>query len=367
MTLVLSGLRKGYPDFELGPIDLAVDREVLAVLGPSGGGKSTLLQTVAGVVAPDGGGVSLDGRSLDGRPPEDRGTVLLFQDGALFPHLTARENIAYAGADGARVDRLAAALEIGDVLDRPAPALSGGQRQRVALARALAADPGALLLDEPLANLDAPVKRRLRDAMRERLVGADVPVVYVTHDQREAAALGDRVAVLADGVVHQVGPPRAVFERPATPFVAAFTGGENVLRATVRRTEDPPVLDWRSVRLPVDPDVLDPAWGTETAVWVAVRPERLSLVAPGSGPDAGRAARPATALLSGHVTSRVYEGDREAVTVQVPAADAALTVAAPAGDPADPAETTRVQVRVDRSAVHVIGPVADDDGPGPLA
>jgi molybdate/tungstate transport system ATP-binding protein len=230
--LDVTDLRTAYDGFALGPIDLAVEDGVLAVLGPSGCGKTTLLSLVAGLTTPDAGSVTLDGRSLDGRPPEDRDVGLVFQDGALFPHMTARENVADAGAGPDRVAALADRLELSDVLDRPATALSGGERQRVALARSLAADPDALLLDEPLSNLDAPIRRRLRVRLRATFDDLAVPVVHVTHDQRAAAALGDRVAVMRDGQVVQVGPVENVFDRPASPFVARFVGA-NVLPGDV--------------------------------------------------------------------------------------------------------------------------------------
>jgi ABC-type Fe3+/spermidine/putrescine transport system ATPase subunit len=234
-ALELAGLERSYPGFHLGPVDLDVGPEVLAVLGPSGCGKTTLLSLVAGHVAPDAGSVALDGRPLDGRPPEDRGVGLVFQDGALFPHMTARENVAYPGASPARVETLAETLEVADVLDRPATALSGGERQRVALARALAADPDALLLDEPLSNLDAPIRRRLRTQLDGVFDDLGVPVVVVTHDQRAAAALADRVAVMHDGDVVQAGTVDAVLDRPATPFVARFVGANVLPGALVDR------------------------------------------------------------------------------------------------------------------------------------
>jgi molybdate/tungstate transport system ATP-binding protein len=228
MTLEIDGLGRAFEGFRFGPVDLSVGEEVLAVLGPSGCGKTTLLSLVAGLAAPGAGSAALAGRPLDDRPPERRGVGLVFQDGALFPHMTARENVAYPGASSARIADLAATLEIEDVLDRAATALSGGERQRVALARALAADPDALLLDEPLANLDAPVRRRLRTRLRALFDDLAIPVVYVTHDQQAAAALGDRVAVMRDGRLVQTGAVADVFERPATPFVARFVGA-NVL------------------------------------------------------------------------------------------------------------------------------------------
>ena len=165
MTLDLSDLSKTYGQFEFGPIDLTVEEEVLAVLGPSGSGKTTLLSLIAGITGPDSGSICLNSRELVGQPLEDRDVGMVFQEGALFPHMTARENIEYAATTAGRVDELAATLEIGDVLNRNPPTLSGGECQRIALARTLATDPAALLLDEPLSSLDAPIRRRLRNEL----------------------------------------------------------------------------------------------------------------------------------------------------------------------------------------------------------
>ncbi|WP_049938001.1 ABC transporter ATP-binding protein [Haloplanus natans] len=303
--LHLDGVTKRYAGFELGPVDLAVADEVLAVLGPSGCGKTTLLSLVAGLTRPDAGTVTLDGRALDGRPPEDRGVGLVFQDGALFPHLTARENVAYAATEE-RVDDLAATFEIRDLLDRRPPALSGGERQRVALARTLAADPDALLLDEPLSSLDAPIRRRLRDELHDLLGALDVPVVYVTHDQRSATVLGDRVAVLRDGAVEQVGTPDAVLDRPESEFVARFTGCENVFEGTVVecgvRVDGVvlPVETTRSIGAPVT---------------VCVRPSRVRLDP--ADADAG---------LVGTVRRRLNEGDDYRIVVDLGGPDLVATV-----------------------------------------
>ena len=222
--LELDSLSKTYAGFAFGPVDLSVGDEVLSVLGPSGSGKSTLLSLIAGTVTPDSGTISLDGRRLDGRPIADRETGLVFQDGALFPHLTARENIAYAATDPDRVDDLASTFEIAALLDRRPSTLSGGERQRVALARTLAAEPRALLLDEPLSSLDAPIRRRLRGELHQLFADLDIPVIYVTHDQRTATALGDRLAVIRDGAIEQIAIPPRVLSRPETPLVASFTG-----------------------------------------------------------------------------------------------------------------------------------------------
>lgn len=165
MALNLSDLSKTHGQFKFGPFDLCVEDGVLAVLGPSGSGKTTLLSLIAGITEPDSGSICLNGRELVGHPLENRDVGMVFQEGALFPHMTARENIAYAATTAARVDELAATLEIEDILNRSPPVLSGGEYQRVALARTLATDPAVLLLDEPLSSLDTPIRRRLRNEL----------------------------------------------------------------------------------------------------------------------------------------------------------------------------------------------------------
>ena len=315
-ALELDGLATAYDGFAFGPLDLRVDEEVLTVLGPSGSGKTTLLSLVAGLVAPDRGSVTLKGRSLVGRPLEGRRVGLVFQDGALFPHMTARENVAYAAEADERVADLAATLEIEGVLDRRPAALSGGERRRVALARTLAADPDALLLDEPLTSLDEPVRRRLRTELADLFADLGVPVVHVTHDQRVATALGDRVAVLRDGAIAQVGTPADVLRRPATPFVAEFTGSDNVFEATVIAGDGEVETDGDGARLRVGDLTLDvtataPAGTTVTA---CLRPSRLRVAAPAAadgGPNA----------VAGTVTRWANEGDEYRLVVAVNGAD----------------------------------------------
>ncbi|MFD1648076.1 ABC transporter ATP-binding protein [Haloarchaeobius litoreus] len=308
--LELDSLETRYGDFTFGPVDLTVGEEVLAVLGPSGSGKTTLLSTVAGIVDADGGSVTLDGRDLTGRPPETRGTGVVFQDGALFPHMTARENIAYAASATERVMELATLLEIDAVLDRTPRALSGGERQRVALARTLAADPDALLLDEPLSSLDAPIRRRLRLELHDLFDSLDIPVVYVTHDQRTASALGDRIAVLHDGQLEQIGPSSAVLERPATPFVARFTGSENVLDArVVEAGADGLLLGVGAGQLSTTVDGSEAGIETGETVTISVHPARFELERRSAGSDCRRD------RLHGTVRRLVNEGDQYRVVV----------------------------------------------------
>ncbi|MFB6109773.1 MAG: ABC transporter ATP-binding protein [Halodesulfurarchaeum sp.] len=238
MSLELTGLERHFEDFSLGPISLTVEPGVTAVLGPSGSGKSTLLSLVAGFESPDAGRIAVDGVRIDGRPPEERSVGMVFQSYALFPHLSVRENLAFGATGEERIESTARLLEIGDLLDRDPETLSGGESQRVALARALVSDPEVLLLDEPLSSLDAPIRRRLRVELRDVLAALDIPVMYVTHDQEEAAVVGDRLAVMNDGHLVRTGPTEAVFDEPESAFVASFLGIENVYPASVQETED---------------------------------------------------------------------------------------------------------------------------------
>ncbi|MFC6989169.1 ABC transporter ATP-binding protein [Haloplanus sp. GCM10025708] len=219
--------------------------ESLVVLGPSGSGKTLLLETVAGFHSHDGT-VTLDGRRVSDSPPEQRDFGFVFQDYALFPHMTVRENADYGSRyhDETRdpIDLLAE-LGVDDLLDRYPPTLSGGEKQRVALARALAIRPEVMLLDEPLAALDVPTRQDLRDDLADVLT--DATAVYVTHNRTTARALADRIAVMNDGRIVQLGTPEEIFERPSSPMVARFTGSNYVdlaetpsLRGALGGTED---------------------------------------------------------------------------------------------------------------------------------
>jgi thiamine transport system ATP-binding protein len=220
-------------------VDLDVaDGEVVCVLGPSGSGKSTLLRTIAGLEVPLGGRVVRDGIDLAGIPPHQRDLGLMFQDHALFPHRDVLGNVAFGprmhGADRAAAEeRARTLLELVGLTSfehRDVGQLSGGEQQRVALARALAAAPHLLMLDEPLGALDRELREHLADELREIFDTLDLSVLFVTHDHDEAFALGDRVAVMHEGRLEQIGTPPEVWRRPATAFVARFLGW-NVTRA----------------------------------------------------------------------------------------------------------------------------------------
>ncbi|MFB6133984.1 MAG: ABC transporter ATP-binding protein [Halanaeroarchaeum sp.] len=272
MTLALEDVELTYGSFEFGPVDVTFDPGVTAVIGPSGSGKSTLLHLIAGFERPDAGTIALGGRRIDALPPEERNVGMVFQNYALFPHLTVRENLEFGATPETDLEATATMLEIEGLLSRSPETLSGGEKQRVALARALVSDPGALLLDEPLASLDAPIRRRLRLDLRDVLADLDVPVVYVTHDQEEAAVVGDRVAIVHQGDIVQAGGLSALFEEPASAFVADFLGMENIFYGTVIETD--------GTRTTVDlggVTVTGTGLANDAEVAVAVHPDAIEL------------------------------------------------------------------------------------------
>jgi ABC-type sulfate/molybdate transport systems ATPase subunit len=222
-------------------LGLAVGRETLALVGPSGAGKTSVLRAVAGLLRPDAGRIALGAETwLDTAcrvdlPPERRSVGLVFQEYALFPHLSVRANVAYAGKEQA--DALLERFDIAHLATARPAELSGGERQRVALARALARDPAVLLLDEPLAALDAHTKARVRSELHELLGELTLPTLLVTHDFEDAAALADDVGVLVGGSLRQLASPAELVARPADAFVASFTGA-NLLHGTATRRGD---------------------------------------------------------------------------------------------------------------------------------
>ena len=234
-VLELCDLQKHYgTETVVDHLSLSVNSgEILTLLGPSGCGKTTTLRLIAGLEAVDGGTVRLNGKNVTGSsfvPPEQRGVGVVFQEFALFPHLTARENVAFGLTDHSsaetdhRVDELLELVDLPDQSESYPDELSGGQQQRVALARSLAPEPDILLLDEPFSNLDVDLRVAMREEVRRILKEAGVTAISVTHDQEEALSISDRVAVMSDGHIEQVGKPEAVFQHPESRFVASFLG-----------------------------------------------------------------------------------------------------------------------------------------------
>ncbi len=244
-VLELDGVTKRYGT-ETAVVDLSLsvrDGELLTLLGPSGCGKTTTLRMLAGLERPSEGVISVAGEEVAGPSTfveaESRGVGIVFQDFALFPHLSVRENVAFGLTDrdgdaaDERVDELLDLVDMPEMGDRSPDQLSGGQQQRVALARSLAPEPDILLLDEPFSNLDVRLRVEMREEVRRILKEAGVTAVSVTHDQEEALSISDRVAVLNDGQLEQVGDPEEVFEHPESRFVASFLGQAGFLSARV--------------------------------------------------------------------------------------------------------------------------------------
>jgi putative spermidine/putrescine transport system ATP-binding protein len=276
----LEGVRKTFGDVvAVDGVDLEIEQgEFFSLLGPSGSGKTTLLRIIAGFERPDSGRVHLRGVDVTSRPPYARQVNTVFQDYALFPHMSVGENVEYGLRVGGigrkeRAERGAAALEMvrlpGYAKRKPSQ-LSGGQRQRVALARAIVNRPEVLLLDEPLGALDLKLREEMQVELKRIQQEVGITFVYVTHDQEEALTMSDRLAVFSHGRIEQVAAPAEVYERPATAFVAGFVGVSNLLERDGRR--------------------------------FTVRPEKIRMLADGSTPD------PSAHVESGHIQEVIYAG-----------------------------------------------------------
>lgn len=250
--------------------------EFFCLLGSSGSGKTTLLRLIAGLERPETGAISIGNRAVAGPgawvPPEQRGVGMVFQDFALFPHLDVRRNVAFGmprvADPGSRVRELLELVGLTGLESRFPFELSGGQQQRVALARTLAGEPGIIALDEPFSNLDAGLRRKLREDVRDILTKCGCTVIYVTHDQEEALSLSDRVAVMHAGRILQVDTPRNVYERPSSRKVAELTGEANLLPGLARNGE---------VRCELGSFALDRPAMPAGAVEVMIRPENLTV------------------------------------------------------------------------------------------
>jgi ABC-type sugar transport system ATPase subunit len=277
--------------------------ECVALLGPSGCGKSTLLRCLAGLEQPTSGEILIGDRVVNDVPPAERDVAMVFQNYALYPHLTVRQNLEFPlrmrrlppATRAERVSAVARRLELAELLDRLPGQLSGGQRQRVALGRALVRDPSVFLFDEPLSNLDAALRVQLRAELLALHASLGATMLYVTHDQAEALTLGQRLVVLDGGRVQQVGTPAEVYDRPANAFVARFVGspGMNLLRS--------------GLNVPIRP---------EAAVHLGIRPEHITLVPPDTGLGTGEVA--AVERLGSETLVHLRLADGPAVVVRTP-------------------------------------------------
>lgn len=313
-------------------------RELFFLLGPSGCGKTTLLRLIAGFYEADAGELRFGGRRMNGVPPHRRNTGMVFQNYALWPHLTVAENVAYGlqargMGQAERTQRVRDALAIVQMeawAGRAPNQLSGGQQQRVALARALVIQPDVLLLDEPLSNLDARLRLEMREEIRRIHEQTRITTIYVTHDQKESLSLADRLAVMRDGRLEQLGSPRQIYRSPANRFVADFIGETNWLAGTLESAEPDAWL----VRTEYGLFRCRPGTGFQAgqAVWLGFRPEAVEFRSPGFN------------MLSTTVGQATYLGETEQYRLR---GSDGLTVTAVEQNPQQPrAAGARVEVHV---------------------
>ena len=287
--VTLSGLTKIYDNKvkAVDRVDLAVrNREFLVLVGPSGCGKTTILRMIAGLEQITEGEIAIDGTVVNEVPPKDRNTAMVFQNYALYPHMTVYQNISFglkmAKTEKKQIDErvrhTAGMLSISEYLDRKPKALSGGQRQRVALARAIVKSPKVFLFDEPLSNLDAQLRTQTRAELKKLQQQLATTAIYVTHDRTEAMTLGDRIAVIKDGRLQQVDEPLAIYHRPQTLFVANFIGtpGINILEGEIQAGDGGAVFVSQDIRQ----ELSSPGQklGPVPKAFLGIRPEDLELV-----------------------------------------------------------------------------------------
>ena len=327
--VMLSGIRKSFADIEVVKgIDLNIGvGEFFSLLGPSGCGKTTLLRMIAGFETANEGSIAINGNEMSKVDAHERPTNMVFQSYAIFPHLNVAQNVAYGlkkqglskDETKKRVDEMLKLVDLEGYQERPSYALSGGQKQRVALARALIMQPKVLLLDEPLSALDKKLREQMQQELRRLQRTLGITFILVTHDQEEALIMSDRIAVMFDGKIAQVGTPREIYERPVSRRVASFIGVMNFLKGDLNGktkkgisiTSDifgQIILDESQMPSPLEPG----------AVTIGIRPEMMSVLYRDSDKADNR--------LKGKVTSVDYYGDMTFYSVAIPASEDQLSV-----------------------------------------
>ncbi|WP_193603602.1 ABC transporter ATP-binding protein [Pseudomonas fluorescens] len=309
MSIDIEKLTKTYDSFAaLDDVSLSIKSgEFLSLLGASGSGKTTLLMALAGFVRPDAGSIRFGGREMIFEPPHKRGVGMMFQSYALFPHMNVFQNVAYplklrgfSRADiRLRVQQALATVELDHLIERGITEMSGGQRQRIALARAIVFEPKILLMDEPLSALDKRLRETMQLELRRLHERLGMTVVYVTHDQREALTMSDRIAVMSKGRICQIDTPLTLYERPANRFIAEFVGESSCLPVTLQ--DGQALFQGRPLRTAsVATDLKQPS--------LVVRPEKLQFVTADAG-DYN--------LLHGHVTDVIFQGESQLVQIDL--------------------------------------------------
>jgi spermidine/putrescine transport system ATP-binding protein len=303
-TLVeLSDIRKEFGDVTaVDGVDFTIDRgEFFSLVGPSGCGKTTTLRMICGFETPTGGEIRLDGFDTSGVPPDERDVHLVFQQPSLFPHMSVGRNVGYGlektGVDHEtrekRVDEYLALVDLSGFEDRTPSELSGGQQQRVALARALVNEPSVLLLDEPLSSLDRKLRKNMQVKLRKIHEKTQGAFFYVTHDQEVAMTLSDRIAVMNDGRIEQIGSPEEIYRNPASVFVADFIGDTNLFSGTAHRENGTTIIE-----LAGGDTTFTTSRSVDGEVTVSIRPEDFELTDDGTG------------LFEGSVVERYFQGDQ---------------------------------------------------------
>ncbi len=359
-SIEIRELTKAFPGAGMPAVDQVslsiAPGELFFLLGPSGCGKSTLLRMIAGFTEPTSGQILFDGQDVARLPANERDTGMVFQSYALWPHMSVADNVGFgldvrkvSGAERSRrIDEALAGVQMQDYAKRKPNQLSGGQQQRVALARAMVIRPRVLLLDEPLSNLDAKLRLELRADIRRLCKASGMTAIYVTHDQKEALSMADRIAVLRAGRVEQCAAPREMYERPRSRFVAEFIGETNILPARVARRTDPGCELELAGGLVASSH--SPPEGSKD-VLVSIRPEAVRLMPLGA--DAIGNAATARAL-NGVVHEATYLGESVQYTLSLGSNTASLRATVqPEPGHADPSPGDRVRLSIHPSAVLI--------------